>query len=113
MKPTTYSQPLIELLHSAESFGSDFDGSGKLSHLVETLENVRSLNDRTMLAARTLGELLDKQATDALDQPIHPCGPAASAFLTELAEDLSVIERRIADRLIALNAPDDNGQQAA
>lgn len=113
MKPNTYSQPLIELLHSAETFGSDFDGSGKLSHLVETLENVRSLKDRTLLAARTVGELLDKQVTDALDQPIHPGAPAASAFLTELAEDLSVIERRIADRLIALNAPEGNGKEAA
>jgi hypothetical protein len=107
------SQPLLELLHSAGTFGSDFDRSGKLSHLVETLENVRSLKDRALLAARTVSELLDKQITDAIDQPIHPGAPAASAFLTELTEDLSAIERRIADRLIALTAADGSECEAA
>lgn len=91
-------QPLIELLGSAETFGTDFDRPGDAGHLKETLANVRSLKDRALSSVRGISELMESMEAAGLT----PDGASfAVSFLTELAGDLSVIERRITDRMLA------------
>ena len=91
-------QPLIELLGSVEKFGSDFDRPGDAEHLNETLANVRNLKDRTLSSVRRVTELMEYMEAAGLT----PGGASfALSFLMELAEDMSVIELRITDRMLA------------
>jgi hypothetical protein len=88
---TPLVQPLIELLGSASKFGSNFNRPGDTEHLKETLANVRSLKDRALSGAFMVTSLTE-------DEPgLVP----AVEFLMELAADLSAIERRITDTMLA------------
>ena len=91
-------QPLIELLGSAEKFGSDFNRPGDVEHLKETLANVRSLKDRALSNVRGISELME--SIEATGLTPHGASYAVS-FLMEMAADMSVIERRITDRMLA------------
>src|SRR3990167_775324 len=59
-------QPLIELLGSAEKFGSDFNRPGDVEHLKETLANVRSLKDRALSNVRGISELMESIEANGL-----------------------------------------------
>jgi len=91
-------QPLIELLGSAEKFGTDFDRPGDVEHLNETLANVRSLKDRLQEAVRVLSEITRAAGESGTD--VHHDSLTSGLFLIELTHDLDTIERQITNRMM-------------
>lgn len=97
LTPCEYMNPFQELTAAAARF-DDFD-NGDPQLMREALGNIRSIKQRTIDALNGISRIFKKHTDEKSCDEVYLFQDAL-ILLTELANDMDFIERKITDRMI-------------